>query len=363
MKMKTVTIGSSEIKNFGRPFIIAEIGSNHNGKIELAKQLIDRAIESGADAVKFQSFDTTLFSEACYENDRRRTVLMKDSEALKKFFTNVHPKLKKEMVEYAASRDMLREMKKYCDEKKIMFCCTPLDKGAVDFLVDELDSSFIKVASMDLNNSDFLAYVAKKNKPMVVSTGMSSFAEILDAVEAIEKTGNNQLVLLHCVSTYPPKNENINLNNLDMLRNQFDYPIGWSDHTIGCSVSLAAVAKGACMIEKHFTLDKSLPGWDHKVSATPEELKYIVEETKKVWESLGSYKRVLPKDEIDKRALFRRSIVFSKDMPAGHTITEKDIELKRPGIGIEPRYASFIIGRTLKKEVNADDLVKFEDLV
>ena len=362
MPEKTVKIGNREVRNFGKPFIIAEIGSNHNGKIELAKKLVDKAVECGADAVKFQSFDTELFSEACYETDARRTALMRESEALNRFFTTTHPQLKREMQEYAASKDMLREMKRYCDEKRIMFCCTPLDKGAVDFLTEELNVDFMKVASMDLNNFDFLAYIARKGRPIVLSTGMASFSEILDAVEIIQAE-KSELILLHCVSTYPPKNENINLNNLDMLRNQFDFPIGWSDHTIGCVVSIAAVAKGACMIEKHFTLDKSLSGWDHKVSATPDELKYIVEESKKVWEALGSYKRVLPKEEIDKRALFRRSVVYNKNLPAGHVLGEEDIGLKRPGIGIEPRYVRFVTGRTLKKEVKADDLMNFRDFL
>lgn len=359
---KTIEIGGKEIKNFGEPFIIAEIGSNHNGKAELARQLVDKAVEAGADAVKFQAFDTTLFSEACYETDPRRKQLMGESPALKRFFTKVHPDLKRQMQEYMASRELLGEMKKYCDEKKIIFCCTPLDKAAVDFLVEELGVDFIKVASMDLNNYPFLEYIAGKGKPIVLSTGMASFPEIIEAVEAIANAGNKELILLHCVSTYPPKDGNINLNNLDFFRKNFDYPIGWSDHTIGITIPLASVAKGACLIEKHFTFDKNLPGWDHKVSATPEELKLMVEESKKIWKSLGSYHRVLPQDELDKRHLFRRSIVLIKDLPAGHVLANEDIDYRRPGIGIEPKYAKFVVGRTLKRDLKADDLIRFGDL-
>ncbi|MEW5896124.1 MAG: N-acetylneuraminate synthase family protein [Nanoarchaeota archaeon] len=361
--MGIIKIGNKEIKNFGEPFIVAEIGSNHNGQLDLAKQLIDKAVECGADAVKFQAFDTTLFSEACYETDYRRQQLIDESPALKRFFTIVHPDLKRQMQEYMASRELLREMKKYCDEKQIMFCCTPLDKGAVDFLVEELNIDFIKVASMDANNYPFLEYIARKGKPIVLSTGMASFTEIIEAVGTITKAGNEELILLHCVSTYPPKDENINLNNLDFLRQNFDYPVGWSDHTLGWTVPLAAVAKGACLIEKHFTLDKNLPGWDHKVSATPEELKLMVEESKKIWRALGSHKRVLPQEELDKRHLFRRSIVVKKNMKAGEIIKEEDIDFKRPGIGIEPKDVRFIIGRTLKGDLKADDLIRKEDLV
>ncbi len=357
-----VQIGGKEIKNFGEPFIIAEIGSNHNGSLELAKQLVDQAVSAGADAVKFQAFGLGLFSEACYEGDERRAGLMKESAPLNSFFTAVHPDLKRQMSEYMATRELLREMKKYCDEKQIMFCCTPFDEEAVDFLADELKVEFIKVASMDANNYGFLDYIARKQKPVVLATGMASFAEILEAVETIAKTGNRQLVLLHCVSTYPPNDENVNLNNLELLRDNFEFPVGWSDHTLGCTVSLAAAAKGACMIEKHFTLDKSLPGWDHKVSATPDELKLIVNESKRIRSALGSYHRVLPQEEIDKRALFRRSIVLNKNLKAGEIVRAQDIALKRPGIGIEPKEARHVVGRTLKKDMKADDLVKFEDL-
>jgi sialic acid synthase SpsE/sugar phosphate isomerase/epimerase len=360
---KMIKIGNKEIKNFGEPFIIAEVGSNHNGDLGLAKQLVDKAVGAGADVVKFQAFDTSIFSEACYEKDPRREDLMGSSPALRKYFTEVHAELKREVKEYMAPKEMLREIKKYCDEKGIMFACTPLDEGAVDFLVDELEAEFIKIASMDLNHPSFLKYIAAKQKPMVLPTGMGSFSEIMDACEAITSMGNNQLVILHCVSTYPPKDENVNLNNLEMLRANLDFPIGWSDHTLGCTVPLAAVAKGACVVEKHFTLDKNLPGWDHKVSATPEELKLIVEESKRIWKSLGSYKRVLPQDEIDKRALFRRSIVVNKDLPAGYVITNEDLEFKRPGTGVEPKEAKFVVGRTLKRDLNIDDLVSFGDLV
>lgn len=363
MAEKTVIIAGHEIKNFGKPFVIAEIGSNHNGELELAKHLIDKAIACGADAVKFQSFDTTLFSESCYEGDERRQKLMDESPALKRFFTQVHPELKREMKTYMTPKEMFRAIKKYCDEKGIIFFCTPLDKGAVDFCVDELDMPMIKVASMDLNNYPFLDYLARKGKPLILSTGMSTFSEIVEAVETITKAGNEQLVILHCVSLYPPKDEIIQLNNLDLLRRVFNFPIGYSDHSFGFSVPLAAIAKGACMIEKHFTIDKNLPGWDHKVSATPFELMTIVEEGNKIYRALGTGERVVSKEELEKRHLFRRSIVVIRNMNKGEVIKETDLDFRRPGIGLEPKEVKHVIGRTLKNDLKADDLVRWEDLV
>lgn len=359
-----VKIGSQEIVNFGRPFIIAEIGSNHNGDIELGKKMIDVAVECGADCVKFQAFDIHLFSQVCYEDDPRKDETIGSHPVLKKHLTITHKdSLKQEMLQHVASKDMLRAFKEYCDLKKIIFFCTPLNKIITDFLVDELKMDFIKVASMDLNNLPFLEYLAKKRKPLVLSTGMSTLKEIAEAVETIVGAGNNQLVLLHCVSLYPPKDEDINLNNLDMLRATFNFPVGFSDHTFGTAIPLAAIAKGACMIEKHFTLNKELPGWDHKISASPEEMKIIVEDGKRIWKSFGSYQRIVTKEELDKKALFGRSIEVIKDLPKGYLLTNNDLDFRRPGTGIEPKYLPFITGRILKKDLKADDLIKLDDLI
>jgi len=363
MIINSIKIGNKEIKNFGEPFVIAEIGSNHNGDIELAKQLIDQAIACGVDAVKFQAFDLSLFSKVCYEDDARQQATKDSSSALAHYLAGVHPNIKKEMQEYMTTKEMFIEIKKYCDEKEVFFTCTPLDTQAVDFLVDELGMEAIKVASCDLNNLELLDYMARKNKPIILSTGMGTLPEIVEAVETITKTGNNQLAILHCVSLYPPQDEIINLNNLDMLRDKFNYPIGFSDHSFGYSVPLAAIAKGACIIEKHFTLDKNMVGWDHKVSATPDEMKKIVEEGKKIYRSLGNYSRVVSEEEIKKRTLFRRSIVVNRDLPVGYVLTRADLDFKRPGIGIEPKYAKLMVGRTLKNNLQTDDLLKVEDLV
>lgn len=358
-----VKINNKIIENFCEPFIIAEIGSNHNGDINLAKRLIDEAISCGVDAVKFQSFDLSLFSKVCYEDDNRQESTKQKSDSLAHYLTNVHTSLKKEMEEYITTKEMFREIKKYCDEKEIFFICTPLDKKATDFLVDELNMEVIKVASCDLNNLELLDYMARKDKPIIISTGMGTLSEIIEAVETITNTGNKELIILHCVSLYPPKDEIVNLNNLDMLRDNFDYPIGFSDHTFGYEIPLAAVAKGACIIEKHFTLDKNLPGWDHKISADVNEMRKIVEGGKKIYRSLGSYHRIVTEEELKKRTLFRKSIVVTKDLTAGHKLSKEDLDFKRPGIGIEPKHVKDIIGRTLKTDLKEDDLLRKEHLI
>lgn len=287
---KMIKIKDREIKNYFKPYIIAEIGANHNGDIELAKKLIAEAKKCGADAVKFQSWTpSSLICKEEYNNNQVYT------DSPKKHFGSL-----KEMVEkYYLREEQHFELKKYCDNLKIDFCSTPFSKEEVDLLM-KLDVPFIKVASMDINNLELLKYMAKQQKPIILSTGMSTLSEIEKAIEIIENEGNNQIILLHCISIYPPKYEDINLNNILMLEKTFGYPVGFSDHTIGTSIPLASVALGSCIIEKHFTLDKNMPGWDHEISADPQELEIICKESKNITGALGTYKRIVSKDEQEK---------------------------------------------------------------
>ncbi len=342
-----------KIENYGKPYIIAEIGANHNGDMNLAKKLIKKAKECGTDAVKFQSWtDKSLISEGEYKKNQ------KYNDSPKKHFGSLKEMVKK----YSLSRKQHFELKKYCDVIGIEFSSTPFSKGEVDLLI-ELDVPYIKVASMDINNFDLLSYIAKQGKPIILSTGMSTINEIDNAVRVIKEEGNDEIVLLHCVSVYPPKIEDINLNNISMLRNTFGLPVGFSDHTIGTSIPIASIALGACVIEKHFTLDKDLPGWDHSISADPEELKYICEESKKVYLSLGTFERKISEEEKKKVKSFRRSIVLKKDMKAGEIIKRDDIDFKRPGTGIRPDETKYVIGRRLKIDKKYDELLKWEDMV
>ena len=349
-----IKFGDKEIKNYGEPYIIAEIGANHNGDIELAKKMIDVAKEKGADCVKFQSWSkNSIFAKKKYEDNYFLEDDYRDRD---------DHNLESIIDEYSINKKEQRILKEYCDKKSIGFASTPFSKEEVDFLVDELDVNFIKIASMDLNNYPFLEYIAQKGKPIVLSTGLSKLSEIEKGINTILNQGNEDLILLHCVSNYPVKYEEVNLNNIDMLRDLFDVPVGFSDHTLGYSVPLLSVAKGVCLIEKHFTLDKNMEGWDHEVSANPEELEVIAKESKKIYKSLGSYKRVVNESD-EKIKEFRRSIVLNRDMEAGEIIKKEDLEFKRPGTGIKPGELKYVVGRQLENDKDYDELLKWDDLV
>lgn len=346
-------IGRKEIKNFGEPYVIAEIGANHNGDMVLAKQMIDSAIENGADAVKFQSWtDKSLIAKEEY--DRNQSY----DDSHKKHFGSLENMVKK----YYLREEQHYLLKEYCDAKNVDFCSTPFSEEEVD-LLEKLGVPFYKVASMDINNFRLLEHIAKKNKPVVLSTGMATLAEIDAAVKVIESCNNLEIVILHCVSIYPPKVEDINLRNITMLQELYPmYIIGFSDHTLGTSVPLASVALGAAVIEKHFTTDKDLPGWDHEISANPEELREIVEQGKMLSKAMGNYYRTVSEDEKAKMHKFRRSIVINKELKAGDLLKESDFVFKRPGTGIRPDETKYVIGRELKIDVFEDYVLKWEDL-
>ena len=269
-----------KLQGKNEPYIIVDIGANHNGDMELAKKLIYSAKENGAHAVKFQSWTPeSLIAQEEYEKNQSY------DDSPKKHFGSL-----REMVEkYYLRSEQHIELKKYCDKIGIIFCSTSFSKEEVD-LLESLNVLFYKVASMDINNLVLLQYIAQKQKPIVLSTGMASLAEIAKAIDIIERENNNQIVLLHCISIYPPAYEDINLHNIIMLQQTFGYPVGFSDHTIGTSIPIASIALGCCLIEKHFTIDKDLPGWDHEISADPSELRIIAEESKNVAKSLGSFR-------------------------------------------------------------------------
>lgn len=341
------------IKNTSKPYIIAEIGSNHNGDMDLAKKIIDSAVECGCDSVKFQSFDNK--SLICREEYEANTVY---NDSKKKHFGSLN-----EMVEkYYLRKEQHYELSEYCNKVGINFCSTPFSYEEVD-LLEDVGVSFFKIASMDINNIPLLKYIAKKQKPVMLSTGMASLAEIENAVKTIEAEGNKEIIILHCISIYPPKYKDINLLNIPMLADTFGYPVGFSDHSIGISIPLASVALGAKVIEKHFTIDKNLPGWDHEISADPAEMKIIVKESANVLTALGVKRRIVSSDEENKKAKFRRSIVISKNISEGDIITENDILFKRPGTQIPPEQYSFVVGRRLNKDKLYDDLLKWEDLI
>ena len=342
------------LSNFSRPYIIAELGSNHNGDMDLAKQMILQAKEAGADCVKFQSWSKdTIFAREKYEDN----YFIADDYRHRNDYT-----LEQIVEEYSISANELLEMKAFADSVGIDCSSTPFSKDEADFLVHELHSPFIKVASMDLNNLPFLDYLARKKLPMIISTGLSELHEIDKAVRVIENAGNTQICILHCVSTYPPVDTDVNLNNITTLMNTYpDYPIGFSDHTIGIEIPLASVGLGVALIEKHFTLDKNMEGWDHKVSATKDELACIVTGAKRINDALGSFRITAPESD-EKKAEFRRSIVLTRAFKAGETIAVEDIDYKRPGTGLKPEMTDFVVGMTVNKDLKNDHVLTKKDI-
>jgi sialic acid synthase SpsE len=343
------------VSNFGQPYIIAELGANHNGDMVLAKKLIVEAKEAGADCIKFQSWSKgSIFAKKKYKDN----YFIADDYRDRDDYT-----LEEIVEEYSISEQELLDMKAFSDEVGIDCTSTPFNKQEADFLVDRLETPFIKVASMDLNNLPFLEYLASKGKPLVISTGLSELHEIDKAIKVIEKAGNKSIVILHCVSTYPPKDEEVNLNNISTLMKAYpEYCVGFSDHTIGIEIPLASAAMGACVIEKHFTLDKNMEGWDHKVSANQEELTSIVDGVKRINKALGTFRISAPESD-EKKAEFRRSIVITKAMQKGEVISINDLDYKRPGTGFSPEMTGFIVGLKVNKDLQEDHILDKEDLI
>ncbi len=345
-----IKIGKKEFYNFSKPYVIAEIGANHNGDMNLAKQMIDAAVNCGADAVKFQSWTPkTLIAKEEYDRNQ------KYDDSPKKHFGSL-----KEMVEkYYLREEQHYELKAYCDTKKVDFCSTPFSEYEVD-LLEKCQVPFFKVASMDINNFQLLNYLADRGKPVILSTGMATLSEVDRALELLAKKGCKEMALLHCISIYPPAYEDINLNNITMMQKTFGIPIGFSDHTIGFSIPLASVALGSCIIEKHFTTDKNLPGWDHEISADPHEMEIICRESANIAKSMGTFVKVVSKAEQEKKMKFRRSAVFTKNLKSGHVLTIDDLTSKRPGTGISPDLIDQLIGRKLTVDIEEDMLVKWD---
>lgn len=333
-------------------YVIAEIGSNHNGDMVLCRELVKAAALAGADAAKFQSWtESSLVSKPEY----RRNVSYNDT---KRHFGSLEEMVKK----YQFTVDQHREIAAYCAELGIDFISSAFSPSEVDLLVD-LAVPAIKIASMDINNYPLLRYIGRANVSVILSTGMSDIFEIGRALEELRVSGCSSITLLHCVSEYPTRPENTNLMNIPMLASTFGVGVGFSDHSLGIASAIASVALGARVIEKHFTLDRNLDGWDHHMSLEPNELKALCDGCKEVVVAMGSSQRVIGANEIEKRKAFRRSVVAARQLREGDVITWESLDFKRPGLGIPPSEAELLIGRRLKQSVGYDELVLYDDLV
>lgn len=329
------------VEDYERPYFIAEVNSSHNGNMDVARKMIDAAKASGCDCVKFQSWSaSSLYSKTYYKEN---------------------PIAKRFVDKFSLTPDKLSELADYCMQVGIGFSSTPYSKEEVDFLV-EMRVPFIKIASMELNNPEFLAYIASKNIPIVLSTGMGEIQEIRKAVQVIENAGSNNLILLHCVSIYPAEESTINLNNIVGLREEFPkYPIGFSDHTIGNTAAIGATALGAAVIEKHLTLDKKKIGMDNQMAMEPDDLKCLTESCRVMQIALGSKERTVLPGECEQRANMRRSIVSTRDINIGEVITRDDLYAKRPGTGIPPEKIPELVGKVVLNKIEADTIIKETD--
>ncbi|MCI8466549.1 MAG: N-acylneuraminate-9-phosphate synthase [Lachnospiraceae bacterium] len=335
-------VSGKKIGDKNRPYFVAEMNSSHNGKLETARKMIDAAIECGCDAVKFQSWS----AESLYCAD----------------YYKENPIAQRMVKKFAMAEETLKVLAKDCRDHGIAFSSTPYSKTEVDFLVS-IQAEYIKVSSMDLNNLPFLEYIGRQGFPVILSTGMGTMEEIHLAVRTIEETGNRNIGILHCVSIYPVRPEDVNLNNIRMLQQEFpEYPIGYSDHTLGPETAHAAVALGAAMIEKHFTLDNSRIGWDNQMAAEPFAMKELVETSSKIYSAMGSYERVVSLEEQEQRKKMRRSIVASRQLEAGYPLSVEDLDAKRPGDGISPDNYKMLVGKRLNRRVNRDEIIREQDL-
>jgi N-acetylneuraminate synthase len=317
-------------------FVIAEAGVNHNGDVELAKRLVDIAVQANADAVKFQTFkaDRVVGSGESQFDMLRRLEL---------------------------SETVHRDLFHYCLSKGILFLSTPFDEDSADFL-DELGVRAFKIPSGEITNFPLLDHIARKRKPMIVSTGMSTLEEVRTAVNVLSEAGNRDITLLHCVSDYPANPIDANLKAMQTMAASFGFPVGYSDHTPGIDVALAAVALGATVIEKHFTLDRGLPGPDHSASLEPVELTALVRGIRNVEAALGHGRKEPVASEAKTAAIARRSLVAAQAIREGSILTADMLLIRRPGTGLPPSMLPSVIGRSVRQHIPAGTLIRLDML-
>lgn len=349
--MKLISIAGRAVGDGAPCFIIAEAGVNHNGNLDMARRLVDVAVEVGADAVKFQTFKVSLLvaPDAPKADYQVANTDSDDSQA--------------EMLSrLELSPEAFRALEAYCSERGIAFLSTPFDHESAD-LLDALGVPAFKVPSGEVVNLPLLRHIASKGKPIILSTGMSCLGEVEQAIRAIHVAGNDQVVVLHCVSNYPADPADVNLRAMQTLRQAFQVPVGFSDHTLGIEVPLAAVALGASVIEKHFTLDRDLPGPDHRASLEPHELKAMVQGIRKVEQALGNGVKAPAESEANTRAVARRSIYIRRAVSAGAVLGAQDLVMLRPAGGIPPDQIDAVIGRRARVALASGTRLEWQHLL
>lgn len=331
-----------------KTFIIAEAGVNHNGDVYTAKRLVDAAVESGADAVKFQTFDAE--SLVCKYAPKAEYQAYNSAETETQF-----EMLQKLQLDSKAHRELLQ----YCDNRDIIFMSTAFDLASIDFL-QKLGLEIFKIPSGEITNFPYLKKIGGLGKKIIISTGMAEMGEIEAALKVLIDSGTEKenIIVLHCNTEYPTPVEDVNLKAIITIRETFNVPVGYSDHTIGTEIAVAAVAMGAAVIEKHFTLDRTMPGPDHCASLEPHELREMVIAVRNIEKAMGDGIKKPSRSELKNRAAARKSIVASRSIKKGEILTEETITSKRPGTGISPMEWDRVIGNAALKDFEADALIE-----
>jgi len=344
-----VTVAGREVGPGAPVFVIAEAGVNHDGDAERAHQLIDVAADAGADAVKFQTFQADALAAADAPRAAYQAGRLGDDASQRSMLKRLE-----------LPRELWPRLRDHARDRGLVFLSTPFDEGSLELLIG-LGVPAIKIGSGDVTNLRLIRRAAAAGVPVFCSTGMATLGEVANAVAAVREV-NGSIVLLHCVSSYPAPESSANLRAITTLARVFDVPVGYSDHTTGRRAALAAVALGAVTIEKHFTVDRSLPGPDHRASLEPEDLTGLIEDIRAVESALGDGRKVPRPEELDTRAVARRSLAWTRDLPAGHTVEETDVVAKRPAGGIGPDREDLVLGRRLRSAVRADTFVRLDVL-
>jgi pseudaminic acid synthase len=316
-------------------FIIAEAGSNHNGSLKIAKKLVDIACEAKADAVKFQFFE----ADKIAADTTHKIAKLDNGKTLHQFYKTCE-----------TPRHWISDLIKYCKKKKILFFATPFDEDAVDYL-EKFNAELYKIASFEIVHIPLLKKIAKTGKPVILSSGMADIEDIQDALKAIYEEGNKKVIVLHCGINYPVPFDDVNLRAMDTIKNKFNIPVGYSDHTSGITVPIAAVARGAQVIEKHFTISRKMKGPDHSFAIEPDELKEMVKSIRECETSLGKPTKKHTKNEIIHYKRGRRSIFAAKDIKKGEVLTMNHFSILRPGVGLKPKFVYELIGKVSKNDL------------
>jgi N,N'-diacetyllegionaminate synthase len=336
--------------NLQHCYLIAEIGVNHNGDMGLAKKMIDEAINSGADAVKFQTFNAELLVSKATPKVRYQQVTTSPDET--------HYEMIKKL-ELSVEQHFF--LKDYCDEKGVDFISTPYDQSSVD-LLERLGVQQYKIASADLVDLELLRYVASTNKPVLLSVGMASLGEVEDAIETFSSYDQGDLLLMHCVSNYPCTDVGLNLNVINTLQSAFGYQVGYSDHSIGSQSAVLSVALGVKVIEKHFTLDKSFLGPDHKASSTPEEFLALSKAVRRAELMLGNGVKRCQPEELEMATVSRKSIILARNIECGDIIKRDDLIMMRPGTGLMPKEVNKVIGKKARYNLSKNHVLLWDDI-